>query len=219
VWTLNQLCLTGSVDADRVVPLADEVQADQPYRHVVVRHAPTADAAEAVLTALGWRVERDVVMALEQPAPLRDGAVDPVELTEDQMVTLMGEWLLEERGHTSAEGLDQVLEWNRREGRRWYERRLGVLDADGTPLAVTKLRCDGDYAWVEDVYTTAAARGRGYARSLVTRAVHEALERGCTTVAIVADADDWPQHLYAEVGVRPIGSARIFHRDPEGAPT
>src|SRR5579863_2155521 len=54
VWTLNQLCLTGPVDADGVVPLAEAVQADQPYRHVVVRYAPTADAAEPVLTALGW---------------------------------------------------------------------------------------------------------------------------------------------------------------------
>jgi GNAT superfamily N-acetyltransferase len=217
VWTLNQLCVTGPVAAAALAPLADAVQGDQAFRHVVVRHGATADAAEPVLAALGWHVERDVVMALDQPAPLRDGAVEPTELTEDQMLDLMGQWLLEERGHTSAEGLAQVLEWNRREGRRWGERRLGVVDGGGAPLAVTKVRRDGTYGWVEDVYTTPTARGRGYARSLVTHAVHALTSAGATSVSIVADADDWPQHLYADVGFRPIGGARIFHREAEAS--
>jgi GNAT superfamily N-acetyltransferase len=220
VWTLNQLCVTRPVAPEALAGLADEVQSSQPFRHVVVRHAPTADDFEPVAVALGWRVERDVVMALDQAAlddarPPRDVAV--VGLSEDQMVGLMGEWLLEERGETSSEGLGQVLEWNRRETRYFGERVLGVLGADGTPLAVTKLRRDGSFAWVEDVYTTPSARGNGYARALVTRAVRLATDAGCSPVVIVADADDWPQHLYASVGFRPVGGARLFHRDPPPA--
>jgi len=140
------------------------------------------------------------------------------ELTEDQMAMLMAQWLREEFGDVRQQDVDDVVEYNRRVGRHYGERRLGVVDADGTPLAVTKLRVDGPLGWVEDVYTTPHARNRGYARTLVTQAARAAREAGCSVVVIVADADDWPQDLYARVGFRPIGSGRVFHRvvDPAG---
>ena len=155
--------------------------------------------------ALDGRPERPSTSAAS------DGARVGVELTEDQMLALMEEWLLEEHVGVSEEGLAQVLEYNRREGRLWGERRLGVLGPDGTPLAATKLRVDGSFGWVEDVFTTPAARGRGYARALVTTAADAAVDAGCTLVAIVADDDDWPKQLYASIGFAPVGAARIFH--------
>jgi len=213
VWTLNQVRLTGRVGVDDLVEVAEACQGDLPYRHVVVCDADSIAALEPGLEARGWRVERDVVMALlaDGHAPVADDRV--VELTEDQMLELMAAWLLEERFDTSTEGLAQVLEYNRREGRYFSERRLGVLH-DGEAVAVTKLRVDRAFGWVEDVYTLPAARRRGYARALVSTAVDLALAAGCSRLAIVADADDWPQHLYASVGFRPIGRHSIFHLDP-----
>lgn len=213
VWTLNQLRVTAPVGIDELLDVVEECQSDLPYRHVVVRHPVAIVQLEASLGERGWRIEHDVVMALTGRAARDEPDARVVALSEDQMLELMATWLCEERFEVSEDGLAQVLEYNRREGRCFDELRLGVLDADATPLSVTKLRTDGGFGWVEDVYTLPAARRRGHARTLVGHAVDLALDEGCGVVAIVADADDWPQHLYARVGFRPVGRASILHKD------
>lgn len=236
VWTLNQLRLTGSSDLAEIGARADAHQGDQPYRHVVVEDDVALRAAVAGGGRGGWELERDVQMVLD-PSALRralegaaaglgggapaggaadwggadGGGADVVEVTEDQMLDLMAMWLLEEREDITAAGLEQVLEYNRREGRLWDELRLGVVE-DGVTVALTKLRSDGSTAWVEDVYTAPAARRRGYGRRLVTRAAQLAVDGGHDFTFIVADAEDWPQHLYAAIGFRPVGTSTILHR-------
>ncbi len=218
VWTLNQIRLHRHLDLDELAGLADALQGDLPFRHVVARPGAVDASVEAAALAQGWQVEHDVVMALHgraaQPADPRI-----VELTEDQMLELMAAWLLEELPTTTPEGLAQVLEYNRREGRHFGEQRLGVLDEAGRPAAVTKVRIAEAFGWVEDVYVRPDLRGRGAGRALVSRAADLALAAGCELVAIVADADDWPQHLYAEVGFRPLARATIYHqrRDADDA--
>ena len=66
------------------VALADEHQAGLPYRHIVVEHEPSGQALEASFRAEGWKVDREVLMALQRPP---DGAPVLTELTlltEDQ---------------------------------------------------------------------------------------------------------------------------------------
>jgi GNAT superfamily N-acetyltransferase len=215
VWTLNQLCVTEPANPEVIVEAAERSQAHLPYRHVVVRHAPSGEAAAPLLREAQWRVNREVLMAIDATTAPVLPTSEVAELTEDQSLELMEAWLREERG-PSEEGVAQVMQYNRQEGRLWQERRFGVLD-DGTPLAVTKLRVDGPFGWVEDVYALPRARGKGHGRSLVTHAVREALDAGCSLIAIVADADDWPQHLYASVGFRPVGSAWLFHAESAAA--
>jgi GNAT superfamily N-acetyltransferase len=219
VWTLNQVCVTSSATADELVALAEAEQADLPFRHVVVRDPATADAVESDLLARGWRVEHDLVMALAAVADDEHAAaVDVVELDEAGMLTLMAEWLREEHEGIDDPSLDQVLEYNRREGRFWDEGRHGVVADDGTPLAVAKSRVHDAFGWVEDVYTTAVARGHGFARALVRLAATAARRSGAERVLILADADDWPQHLYRSVGFVPVGTGSIFHREVAAAP-
>jgi GNAT superfamily N-acetyltransferase len=217
VWTLNQLCVTQPAETDEILAQADACQRHLTYRHVVVRHDPSGEVASPWFRDARWRVEREVLMAIDDVAttigpgrPVDTSRV--VELTEDEALELMGAWLGEERV-TTASGLAQVLEYNRREGHLWRERRFGVRDDDGTPLSITKLRVAGSYGWVEDVYALPRARGKGHGLALVTHAVRSALDTGCSLVAIVADANDWPQHLYARVGFRPVGSGWTFHTD------
>ena len=69
------------------------------------------------------------------------------------------------------------------------------------------LYSDGTVAQVEDVYTVPEERSRGYARRLVTKAAEVARADGHELVFIVADADDWPQRLYRQIGFEPIGRA------------
>ena len=65
---------------------------------------------------------------------------------------------------------------------------------------------------MEDVYTAPEARGRGYARALVCRAVELARSGGHDLVFITADDNDWPKLLYERLGFRPLGRVWQFHR-------
>jgi len=128
----------------------------------------------------------------------------------------MRRWAAEEHPDIVAGvAVEQLDEYNRREGRLWKERRFGILGGDGTPVAITKLRSDGTDAWVEDVYTVPEARGRGYARALVSHAADLARSAHYELTFIVADDNDWPKHLYEKIGFRPIGRTRTFHREPD----
>jgi GNAT superfamily N-acetyltransferase len=119
-------------------------------------------------------------MALaEQPAG--EAATSAVgELNEVQALSLMRRWTEEDHPGISAEHLDQLEEYARREGRLWRERCFGVVGGDGAPVAVTKLRTHETTAWVEDVYTAPEARRRGYARRLVTHATVLGRQRTAT---------------------------------------
>jgi len=211
VWTLNQLRITKPIAFADAVALAEEHQADRPYRHVVVVDDATGRSLEQAFAAAGWNVDREVVMALAERSDREVDTRSVIELSEEQMLELMARWMTEEHPERT-EGLDQVEEYNRREGRLWNERCFGILDNGGGPAAITKLRVDGTTAWVEDVYTVPEARGRGYARTLVTYATDLARSAEHDLIFIIADDNDWPKHLYAEIGFVPIGTNHAFHR-------
>jgi GNAT superfamily N-acetyltransferase len=213
VWSVNQLRITEPISFREVVALADEHRAGLPHRHVLVEHEATADRLEDPFVSAGWSVERDLLMVLAGPPDRVADTSAITELTEDQMLNLMGRWITEERPAISAVALDQVRERNRREGNALGELHLGMAGPADAPLAVTKLRVDGTTAWVEDVYTAPEARGRGYARALVTHAVALAASGGSELTFIIADDDDWPKSLYLRIGFSPVGRNRAFHLD------
>jgi GNAT superfamily N-acetyltransferase len=213
VWSLNQLRITEPTTFSTASAVADEYLAGLPYRHIHIEDEPTARRLEGPFRHSGWTVESDVLMALAETSDRDVDASSVVELSEEQMLVLMRRWIAEERPEISAAGLVQVEEYNRREGRLWKERRLGVVDRDSSPMAITKLRIDRATAWVEDVYTVPEARRRGYARVLVSHATALARSAGCHLTFITADDNDWPKGLYARVGFRPIGRTSTFHRD------
>lgn len=213
VWTLNQLRITGPITPAGAVSLADEHQAGLPYRHIVVEDDPTGRELEASLRAGGWSVDREVLMALAEPPDANDATGIIAVLSEEQSLILMRRWLTEDHPGISSASLDQLEEYARREGRLWKERCFGVVDADGSPLALTKLRTDETTAWVEDVYTAPEARRRGYARLLATHAAALGASTNPEVTFIIADDDDWPKDLYARIGFRPVARTRTFHRD------
>ena len=212
VWTLNQLRIGAPAAFTDIVALADEHQADLPYRHVVVDDDATARQVADEFAHAGWTVEREVIMTLTEDADRVVDAQAVIELSEEQMLSLMRRWAVEDYPDISGAGLEQLAEYNRREGNLWAERRFGVTGDDGSALAVTKLRTSGATTWVEDVYTVPEARGHGFARMLVTHATERARHAGGDLVFILADDDDWPKELYARIGFRPVGRAHVFHR-------
>jgi ribosomal protein S18 acetylase RimI-like enzyme len=210
VWSLNHIALWSVPDPIAAIALADWLQADLTFRHVQVSGAHVR-LDEHEFTRAGWKVDREVHMQLVAPPQSGDSS-DLVELTEDQVTRLMGQWIEEDHPGISTVSRAQIEEASRREGRLWDERAFGVVDGDGTPLAVTKLRTGRNIAWVEDVFTSAPARRRGYARRLVTHAV-TSVTKGVDFTFIVADDNDWPKNLYSSLGFRPVGLTWSLHRD------
>jgi GNAT superfamily N-acetyltransferase len=214
VWTLNQVYVAGPASVEQVIALADAHQADLSYRHVLVEDEGVGHQLEEVLPGAGWKAHRLVLMALVEPPEWHSGATDGVvELDEPQMLALMRRWLREDDPRVTPSCVDQLDEYHRREGALWHERCFGRLGRNGVPAAVTKLRAQGRTAWVEDVYTVPEERRQGHARMLVAHATGLARSGGYDLTFLLADDNNWPKHLYAEAGFRPIGRTWTFHRD------
>ena len=181
------------------------------YRQIAVEHQQAGPGLELAFRAAGWKVERDVLMVLSGSAdrPADTSVVD--DAGEDEVVEMMRRWY-EDDEPTPTE-VDQLADYGRREGRALGDRLLGVRGGDGRLAAITKLRSDGRTAQVEDVYTVPEARGRGFARALISRATELAREGGHELVFIVADDDDWPKLLYGRLGFRSAGHLWHFHHD------
>jgi GNAT superfamily N-acetyltransferase len=211
VWSANQLRITEPIGFEELVKAADGQLPQLGYVDIAVEHQEAGPALEPAFQAAGWKVERDLVMVLsEQPdRPAETGIV--VDATEDELMDLMDRWYSEDLGPSTTERL-QLVRYNRREARVHGDRMLGVRSRDGQLVAITKLRSDGSTAQVEDVYTVPEARGRGYARALVSRAIEIARANGAALTFIVADDNGWPKLLYARIGFRPVGRVWRFHR-------
>ncbi len=213
VWDLNHLSVVRPVSTSAALDLVDTHLRDLPFRHIEVEDQPTGDRLEADLTGAGWRAQALLVMVLaaEPPPASRGGPV--IAADQDETAGLMRRWRQEEFPQMPGSVLDELGEHERRVGEAWAERRFGSRDAAGRLAAVAKLRSDGRTSQVEDVYTVPEWRRRGCARTLVTHAVRVALGEGHRVVFIVADQNDWPQHLYAELGFRPVALVRTLHHD------
>jgi GNAT superfamily N-acetyltransferase len=69
-------------------------------------------------------------------------------------------------------------------------------------------------AMVEQVATLPSHRQRGLARAVILAALGAAGEWGADTVMVPADADDWPQIMYPNLGFTPVGGHTSFLRRP-----
>jgi GNAT superfamily N-acetyltransferase len=212
VWAANQLRVTEPISFRELVELAEENLPGPDYLDIALEDQKTGPARERTFRRGGWKVQRDLLMTLSRaPERVADTGI-AVEVSEDESMELMGRWYAEDPGPT-AMGHDQLVEYTRRESRVHGDQLLGVRDGDGQVVAMTKLRSHGRAAQVEDVYTVPEARGRGYARALVSRAIELARDAGAELIFITADDEDWPKLLYARIGFRPLGHLWHFHRE------
>jgi GNAT superfamily N-acetyltransferase len=211
VWSANQIRVTEPLGFDELIDLAEEQLPGLGYVDIALEHQHSGPALERAFRAAGWKVQRDVLMSLSgRPDRVADTSV-AVEAGEDEVMELMDRWYSEDPGPSYMDRL-QLVDYTRRETRSNADRLLGVRSSDGRLVAMTKLRSDGRTAQVEDVYTVPEARGRGYARALVSRAIELAQADDAELIFIVADDADWPKLLYARIGFRPLGHVWHFHR-------
>jgi ribosomal protein S18 acetylase RimI-like enzyme len=91
--------------------------------------------------------------------------------------------------------------------------RCFAVQLDREPVAArAQLYSQGSVAQIENVYTAAAHRRRGFSRALVTHAAHEARAAGAMLVFLVADAAGWPQAFYRRAGFVDAGLLPRFAR-------
>lgn len=213
VWSANHVRIARAVTFAEALALAEAHLGDLPYRQLMIEHEPTGRRLERSFAEAKWEVDREVLMELVRE-PDREAELGLViEADEEPVMELMRRWIGEDETiELTPDGLDQVVEFSRREARARNARLLGVRGAHGSLAAITMLYSDGTVAQVEGVYTVPEERGRGYARALVTRAARTAREQGHQFVFIVADEDDWPKRLYRKVGFEPIGLSWALHR-------
>ena len=100
--------------------------------------------------------------------------------------------------------------------------RFGAGHQGEPPAASCTLFLDADVggrrvATVEAVATLRDHREQGLARAAVSMALRAAGEWGADLITVPADADDWPQLMYASLGFRALGRRWQFSRPSRSA--
>lgn len=211
VWWLNQVRVSEPRAFDALVELADQHQPGLAYRQIAIEHQRTGRTVEEAFRTASWKVERDLLMVLHATPDRPADTSLVIEAGEDELMELMERWHDDAPAQTAQE-LAQLVASSRRELHAQDTRLLGVRSSDGKLVSMTQLRTHGDVAQVEDVYTTPEARGRGYARALITRATELAREADPELIFITADDHGWPKLLYERLGFRGIGHIWQLHR-------
>jgi ribosomal protein S18 acetylase RimI-like enzyme len=181
--------------------------ADDAKRHdrqmIFFAHGVAAQPLVAGFERRGWRIDRHVFMAERAPAT----RAAPLDLARE----LELDALRAARGRLTAgypwatpELMDVLHEAKRLIGERVETHFFGVI-VDGEVVSYADLYLEPPLAQIEDVGTLEEHRGKGYASAVVLRAAEEARRAGADLVFLVADAEDWPQHLYRRLGFEPIG--------------
>jgi len=211
VHYLNALLLdAGAPSATTgIVALADRWLGDLSHRHVVFDDEAAGERAAADLP--GWERRRTSFMVFTgDPAAVpRDRRARPI--SDAEMETLQLAALGEEVPEAAARsGLAERLAATQRVLRAGtLARCFGAGEAGGLQSMCT-LFADEDVggrrvAMVEEVGTLVAHRGRGLARAVVGAAISDALAWEAELIVVPADADDWPQVMYAGLGFTPVG--------------
>jgi GNAT superfamily N-acetyltransferase len=166
---------------------------------------------EVDFRALGWNVERHLVMTHERPAELAPGRLD--EVTFDDLESVWAEGIRESPHGRDEEVVRQLVEAQHR-------RRLGIgvryfaARVEGDIASYCELFSDGETAQVESVMTLERFRGRGLAKAVVSHAVREARGAGHSLVFLLADDEDWPKDLYRRLGFEACGHTWELIREP-----
>lgn len=219
VHYLNALVLdadTGAAVAAReVVALAERWLGDLGHRHIVCDDAVAGERLATELTTAGWERRRTLFMALaSDAAPVASpGPADPRarQISAAEMEQLQLTALTEEVPEAAVRsGLVRRLAATQRALRAGTPTRCFGAGEDGGLQSMCTVYLDDDVAgrrvaMVAEVGTLAAHRGRGLARAALVAALRSARGWGAELVVVPADADDWPQLMYARMGFAALG--------------
>ncbi|HEX5989212.1 MAG TPA: GNAT family N-acetyltransferase [Solirubrobacterales bacterium] len=214
-WDANwALIERAGMTAAEVAAAADESLVGLEHRAVAIRDEAEGARLAGEMTALpGWEAEQNLFMAWREAEIVPDPDVREVPLSDCEDLRrelIRGEFPPEMPD--LDETAEQLLEMNRRTcaaaGDRWF-----IAPAQ-EPAAACCLLSEPGIGQVEDVGTLSSARGRGYAKAVISAALAASREAGHETTFIVADADDWPRLMYEKIGFEPCGTLHVLRRAP-----
>ena len=162
------------------------------------------------LEALGYRAIHGLLMVLDGEPGHSSREVTIAEVSREELVSSRVAGAIE-RGLGGVEIGDQLVSRDALVGGAVEERCFAVQR--GRELAARcQLYSQGAVAQIENVYTAAAYRRRGFSRALVTLAAHEARAAGATLVFLVADAAGWTPAFHRSAGFAGAGLLPRFVR-------
>jgi ribosomal protein S18 acetylase RimI-like enzyme len=193
---------------EEVSAAADEIQAGLPNRIVEFVACAESDALTTAFRAAGW-LEEPLGLMVRHREPDRQvdtsqvRVVDPMSTRPARAVSLADEaW-------ATPDAVVQVREKQERVARGVPTTHLAVID-QGMVVSYCEVYRIDDIAQIESVATVPDHRRRGYARAVVTRALELTTE--CRLVFLGMDPDNWPQRLYARLGMDDIGRVARFRK-------
>jgi GNAT superfamily N-acetyltransferase len=201
-----------------LVEIADRALAGLRHRQIVVTDAPAGERLSAELEQRGWERQRTEFMALRGDPDAAPPDLRARELTEDELRGMQLDDLSQPE-YGRIPGLPERLVAGLATVRAATTARgFGAGEHDEL-LSSCTLFLDPDVdgrrvAMVESVGTLREHRQRGLAKAVVSAAIRAAGEWDADLIVVPADADDWPQLLYAGLGFVPIGRQITFTLRP-----
>jgi hypothetical protein len=227
VHYLNALILDAGVHptpaAAEVVALADRwLRNAGPahHRHVVFDDAAAGERVAADLEGAGWERRRTTFMVFTGDAHAVGADPRAREISDAEMEALQLAGLREEVPEAAVRsGLAERLARTQRVLRAGTPARCFGAGEGGSLQSMCTLFLDDDVdgrrvALLEEVGTLVDYRRRGLARGVVSAAIAAAVAWDAGLIVVPADADDWPQVMYAGLGFAPVGQqVSVTRRD------
>jgi GNAT superfamily N-acetyltransferase len=217
LYHLNAVLIDrGVADAATVTRLADTHLGDLDHRHVVFDNAELAERLAPELLAAGWNRQRVVFMHwVREPDRGTRPTAHPID--DEFARALQVELLSEEAPRTAPDGtvpsaLAGLLVAGQEAVRAGTRSIVFAAGEDGTFASMCTLFLHEGYAMIDEVGTLKAHRGHGLARAVVIAALDTARADHADPIVVPADADDWPQLIYARLGFEPLVRQVAFTR-------
>jgi ribosomal protein S18 acetylase RimI-like enzyme len=214
VWSLNYLLAERELDETSAADLAAEADqvlgaaAGVRHRKVEVWNEAAGLGLEPGFRKLGWTVERDVVMT-HRRAPDRETETESIEeVSAEELADAWAAGIRTEPWGQEEEVVRQLV------GHKYVYAAAGArffaARSEGGVSSYCELYTDGRTGQIEAVMTLPEFRNRGLARAVVSKALAESSAAGNDLTFLLADAGDWPKHLYEKLGFDTIGAIYDF---------
>jgi GNAT superfamily N-acetyltransferase len=201
------------VEVDDLVRATDRALDGLGHRQIQVVDEHDGARIALGLAEHGYKADHSALLALRRD-PDRPGDLGVVEeLDHDEARPFLVEVYRRELTGAEAPLVDRFADF-RRVVQEAANGRFFAQRVDGQPAGLCELYLIDRVAQVEHVDTLEEFRGRGVARNVVLRAVHEARAAGADLVVIGADLGDWPLELYRRLGFDEIGRTWVFTKTP-----
>jgi GNAT superfamily N-acetyltransferase len=216
--------LPARIDASALTALTDHWLAGLDHRFVRLDDSEAGERLAPELVSAGWERERTVFMVFRGDPGQATRDPRAREISDAEMRELMlANFKQYDYGQDTSPGLPQRLVEAHFEVRRGTPALGFGAGEDGGLQSMCTLFLDPDVdgtrvAMVEQVGTFPSYRGRGLAKAVVSAAVRAGGEWGAELITVPADADDWPQLIYANLGFEPVGVQVQFKRRLKTAP-